>query len=264
MAVGAVGAFAAARAQVAAARAQADAMLEQADATYRAALDQARLERRSAHEQWQRGLRRDACAAFSAALVEVERRVARAELLADDDTLTSGALGSAIRALDGSRAGVELEGPGVLAAGAANACARAEAAAGLALQLAPRAGAQRAMDLATSTASDTERGNPDSPGGRALAAHREFVRLREAVHRLRTGALGQEGYAAARDRTAASFEAAGFLTPQQSRALLSDPSGDAALQIGHQHALALERLAEARTAFVAAARDCLDVLQSGD
>lgn len=258
VAAGAVGAFTAARSQVAAARTQADAMLEQADATYRAALDQARLERRSAHEQWQRGLRRDAYAAFIAALIEVERRVAQPELLAEDDALTSGGLGSAVRALDGAQAGVELEGPDVVTRHAADACARAGTAAQLALELAPRAGGQRAMDLATSTVTDSERENPGSPGGRALAARRELVRLRDALHQLRTGALGHEGYMTARDRTAASFETAGFLTPQQSRALLSDPSGDAALQIGHEHAVALERLAESRTAFVAAARERLE------
>lgn len=257
VAAGAVGAFAAARSQVAAARTQADAMLEQAKATYRAALDQARLERRSAHEQWQRSLRREAYAAFIAALVEVERRVAQAELLADDDALTSGALGSAIRALDGAQAGLELEGPDVLTEKATDACTRAGTAADLALQLAPRTGGQRAMDLATATVTDTEREDATSPGGRALAARAAFVRLREALHQLRTGALEHEQYMAVRDCTAASFEAAGFLTPQQSNALLSDPSGDAALHLGHEHAVALERLAQSRTAFLAAARACL-------
>lgn len=264
VAAGAVGAFVAARSQVAAARTQADAMLEQAESTYRAALDQARLERLSAHEQWQRSLRRDAYATFISALIEVERRVTQVELLTDEDTATSGALGNAVRALNSAQAGLELEGPESLSRQAGEVRTRAETAVDLALQMAPRVGAQRAMELATQTVTSSEREIADSPGGQALAARRELVRLREALHQLRAGTLDHEAYTAVRDRTARSFDRAGFLTPQQSSALLSDPSGDIALRVGHDHAAALERLAEERTKFVAHARTCLEAGAEGE
>lgn len=72
---GALGTLGAARVQLRGAIAQADAVLAQADTTYRAALAQAHAAQRAVHEQWRREIRRDAYAAFVAALNRLEELV---------------------------------------------------------------------------------------------------------------------------------------------------------------------------------------------
>ncbi|MFF8841146.1 hypothetical protein ACF08N_00200 [Streptomyces sp. NPDC015127] len=261
VAFGVVGTLVAARAQITGAKAQADAMLEQAKATYRAALDQAHAAQRAAHEQWRRGVQRDAYAAFIAALAEVERQVTQPDLLTSEDSDSTGPLGTALRTLRATRAALELEGPAPLAMRAAEACIRTDAVVRYAIQLAPRANALRILSHAITNATTAERENPRSPVGLSLTAHQDLTRFREASFQYEAGRIDHDAYDTARQRAASSLDACGLLTAQQIRALLSDPSWDGALQTGREHADATQRLAEARTAFVEAAREHLDPLR---
>ena len=255
--VGAVGTLGSARAQTRGATAQADAMLTQARATYDAALDQARVSQRAAHEQWRRGVRRDAYAAFVAALDDVEALVTRPELLGPDASGDSGELGAASGALRAADAVVQLEGPAPLASLAARARESGAELVVQALRLAPRAGALRMLAAATdATAADL--GTAGSPAALAVAAHQALTQLREAAFQHDAGRTGQAGYETAQQRAAGALDACGLFTPQQKRALLTDPSWNGALRGGRAHADAAEQLTRARAAFVDAARAELD------
>lgn len=254
---GALGTLGAARVQLRGAIAQADAVLAQADTTYRAALDQAHAAQRAVHEQWRREIRRDAYAAFVAALDRLEELVSRPELLEDDSGGEPDPLTLATRAVRATHAVVELEGPESLALLAHTARERGLTACDHARRLAPRAGALRVLGVATD-GGPAGGAEESSPAALARAAHRALTRLREAAFHLDAGRVDQAAFDAARQRAADSLDACGLLTPGQRRALLGDPSWEGALRAGSEHADALNRLTAARTDFVAAARALLD------
>ncbi|NEY34576.1 hypothetical protein GTU99_20630 [Streptomyces sp. PRKS01-65] len=256
VAVGALGALAAARVQLRGAIAQADAVLAQADATYRAALDQAYATQRAAHEQWRREIRRDAYAAFVTALDEAREMVARPELLGSGPQDGSGPLQAALRAVTAAFAVVELEGPASLTVLARTAQQRCLAAGEHALRLAPRAGAMRLLSSATG-ATTADRSSSGSPSALARSAHQALTQLREAAYRYENGHIGRDAYDSARQRASEAVDACGLFTADQARALLSDPSWEAALRMGGEHADALTRFEVARGDFVSAARELL-------
>ncbi|MFD7288523.1 hypothetical protein [Streptomyces sp. NPDC059863] len=257
VAIGAAGTIGTARMQNRGVTAQADAMLRQAEATYGAALDQAQATHHAAHEQWRRGVQRDAYAGFIAALDEAERLISQPELL---DTEVPGgvrtSLAAASRALRAAHAILELEGPQRLVALATTARESCLELTTSAEGLAPRARALRILAAAIDT-TVAERSAPQSSASLALAAHLAITQLREAAHQHDTGRIDQAAYHEAHERASASLEACGLLTMEEVRAVLADPSWERALRRGSRHADAAERLAEARTAFVEAARDHL-------
>ncbi|MBQ0997712.1 hypothetical protein [Streptomyces sp. RK62] len=256
VAVGALGALAAARIQLRGAIAQADAVLAQADTTYRAALDQAYAAQRAAHEQWRREIRRDAYAAFVTALDAVRELAARPELLDAAHEEASGALPAASRAVTAAFAVVELEGPASLTLLARTAHQRGLTAAEHAVRLAPRATAMRLLNSATGAApADTS--DSGSPSALDRAAHQALTQLREAVYRMERGEISRDAYDAVRQRATEAVDACGLFTPDQTRALLSDPSWEVALRMGSEHADALARCEAARGDFVTAARALL-------
>ncbi|MFK0116902.1 hypothetical protein [Streptomyces sp. NPDC090994] len=250
VAVGALGALAAARVQLRGAIAQADAVLAQADMTYRAALDQTHAAQRAAHEQWRREIRRDAYAAFVTALDEVKELVARPELLDAD------ALSAASRAVTAAFAVVELEGPAPLTDLARTAQRRCLVADEQARRLAPRATAMHVLSTATGAA--TDQADSGSPSALARAAHRALTQLREAAFRHDTGRADRSAYESARHRAAEALDACGLFTAEQRHALLGDPSWEAALRMGSEHAEALRQFDAARGDFVSTARELLD------
>ncbi|MFE5190313.1 hypothetical protein [Streptomyces sp. NPDC056628] len=256
VAAGALGALAAARIQLRGAIAQADAVLAQADTTYRAALDQAYAAQRAAHEQWRREIRRDAYAGFVTALDEVQELTARPELLDAGHEEASGGLPTASRAVTAAFAVVELEGPASLTVLARTAQQRCLTAAEHALRLAPRA---TAMRLLSSTAGGATAAGSDggSPSALARTAHQALTQLREAAYRLEQGQIRRDAYDAAHQRATEALDGCGLFTAAQTRALLSDPSWEAALRMGSEHADALTRFEAARGDFVSAARALL-------
>ncbi|MEU4653660.1 hypothetical protein AB0G32_06905 [Streptomyces sp. NPDC023723] len=257
VAVGALGALAAARVQLRGAIAQADAVLAQADTTYRAALDQAHAAQRAAHEQWRREVRRDAYAAFVTALDEVTEWVARPELLDDGPDGGSVRLSAASRAVTAAFAVLELEGPVALTDLARTARQRCLAVGEQARRLAPRATAMRLLSTAAGAAT-ADPADSQSSSALARSAHQALTLLREAAFRHDTGQVGRTAYDAAHQRAAETLEACGLFTAEQRRALLSDPSWEAALRTGSEHATALTRFDEARSGFVSAAHELLD------
>ncbi|GHH23157.1 hypothetical protein [Streptomyces rubradiris] len=257
VAVGAVGAPAAARVRLRGAIAQADAVLAQAHTTYRAALDQAYAAQHAAHEQWRREIRRDAYAAFVTALDEVRELVARPEFLDTDPEDGSGPLQAASRAMAAALAVVELEGPASLTVLARTVQQRCLVAGEHALRLAPRATAMRLLSSATDAAT-ADRSDNGSPSALARSAHQALTQLREAAYRHESGRIGRDAYDAARQRATEAVDVCGLFTAGQARALLSDPSWEAALRMGSEHAEALARFEAARGDFVSAARELLD------
>ena len=71
------------------------------------------------------------------------------------------------------------------------------------------------------------------------------------------GETGRDAYDAVRQRATEAVDACGLFTPDQTRALLSDPSWEVALRMGSEHADALARCEAARGDFVTAARALL-------
>ncbi|WP_320779776.1 hypothetical protein [Streptomyces sp. CRN 30] len=257
VAIGALGTLWAARMQVRGAVAQADAMLTQADTTYRAALDQAHATQRAAHAQWRREIRRDAYAAFVAALDRLEERVTRPELLEGGAGGAADAVATASRAVQAAYAVVELEGPAPLSTLARTVWQAGVTAGEHALRLAPRASALRLLDAAASDV-PADPAAASAPAEAARAAHRELTRLRETVFRHDSGEADHAALHAARQRAAGALDASGLFTAEQRRALLGDPSWEGALRTAAEHAESLRRLTTARAEFVSTARDLLD------
>ncbi|MCZ9344914.1 hypothetical protein NGM37_44920, partial [Streptomyces sp. TRM76130] len=164
---------------------------------------------------------------------------------------------AASRAVTAALAVVELEGPASLTVLARTAQQRCLAAGEHAVRLAPRATAMRQLSDATDAVA-TDRSGSGSRPALARSAHQALTQLREAAYRHERGQVSRDVYDSARQRAAEAVEECGLFTAGQARALLSDPSWEAALRMGSEHADALRRFEAARADFVSAVRALLD------
>lgn len=260
VAAGAAGTFAAARAQISGAReqadatrAQADATLEQAHSTYRAALDQSRSTERALHEQWRRTQRREAYARFIAAVDRVE------EVCGKPAHATADGLEDSSRALGAARSMVELEGSERLTGLAARALEVCTELVRLAAKLAPHESARRMLEEEIAEGAASERDDPESRAGRALAAHSALTMYRDTAVHYEKGGRSTAEYEEARARAEAAVEAYGQFTRSQVRALLADATWASTFRASSAHAKASERLAAVRADFVEAARGDLEL-----
>lgn len=152
---------------------------------------------------------------------------------------------------------VEPAGPAPLVALARTARRRCLSALEHTRRPAPRATAVRVLSAAAAGAATEEAGSR-SPSGLARSAHQALTRLREAAFRHDTGRADRSAYDSARHRAAEALDACGVFTAEQRHALPGDPSWEAALRRGSEHAEALREFDAARAAFGSAARELLD------
>ncbi|MCX5434697.1 hypothetical protein OHU11_41705 (plasmid) [Streptomyces sp. NBC_00257] len=257
------------RAALRSAEATSQAGIAQAEATYRAALDQAAAQTTAAHEQWRRGIRRDAWAAF---LLAVEDAVSsgHSALNGTDEDLPA-----LRRAMKTTLVVLELEGPPPVV----------EAAKLLRLKcndylelvngdlLASRA--WHALESAAQEERENLSGDAATPVHDAEVA---LSTLASLMHGVRGAAGGQdfvlwgldpnEEPEAVYERTeqthtaaASALAACPAVSAAQARTLLHDAAHGGRFEMGQQAHDSLEFLDQARAAFLEAARAQLDTTQ---